>query len=129
MVVKIISVILFALLICAADIAAILYIRKKPKDAEAEEGEAKPVSAKSPDRFQIISMMLALIIGCVIGILIYDRTTTLLNFYRVAIILAVTWAIAITDAKLRLIPNVFTVALFGCLQQHTAAWARGISNT
>ena len=114
MVIKILSVLLFAFLTAAANYAAYKYVKKKETEISeyGEDGEAQPVG-KLTVKWAVCFGAVLTVTAIVIGIFIFDRTTSLVNFYKIAFIFAVTDIIAFTDIRLRLIPNVFTLTLLG----------------
>lgn len=59
----------------------------------------------------LVYIIVTMLISLVAGLLQYDNVTSLLSFYKIVLIYVLTSAIAITDFKLRIIPNLFTLML------------------
>lgn len=112
MIIKVISIALFSLLSAVSGALSFLYLRfrKAKEESETENEKREKVSLRGIfDRNTVICISLFSLLSLVLGVISFDNTTSLLNFYRVAFVFVSAEAIAITDFKTKIIPNLFVL--------------------
>ncbi|WP_407721641.1 prepilin peptidase [Ruminococcus sp. JE7B6] len=107
MLIKVLSIALFVLLSSVTIYLTSLYIKIRLAKELKDESETKILVGK-----ELYALMgISAVVSLAAGLLIYDNTTSLLSFYKIIFIYLTTSVIAVTDVKLRIIPNIITLIL------------------
>lgn len=109
MIVKIISIALLVLVTATASFLSLLYLRYREEKNESEKIGMKELVKKLRSKKSVLCIVLLSLLSLALGLISYDHTTSLLNFYRVAFLFVSSVAIAITDFKMKIIPNLFVL--------------------
>lgn len=104
---KVFSIVLFVALSVATVYITSLYIKRRLCKEAVDDSNNKQLVGRE----LYIWMGISALVSLAAGLLIYDKTTSLLSFYKIVFIYLVTSVIAITDVKLRIIPNIVTLFL------------------
>lgn len=104
---KVFSIVLFVVLSATTVYIASLYIKRRLCKEAVDDSNNKQLVGRE----LYIWMGISALVSLAAGLLIYDKTTSLLSYYKIVFIYLATSVIAITDIKLRIIPNIVTLIL------------------
>lgn len=104
---KVFSIVLFVVLSATTVYIASLYIKRRLCKEAVDDSNNKQLVGRE----LYIWMGISALVSLAAGLLIYDKTTSLLSFYKIVFIYLATSVIAIIDIKLRIIPNIVTLIL------------------
>lgn len=112
MLLKGVSIIAGVLLSAFSAIASFVYINYR-ENTNKNRKSIKSIIYEEFHKKEILAFAVAFVLlNLAIGLFCYDRTTSLLSFFKVELIFIITCIIAVTDLKLGIIPNVFSLLLF-----------------
>ena len=114
MLLKVLSIVFFVLLSAVSAITSFAYVnnRSNKKNTENKKKLTNIFSEVLRNKENWALAIAFVLISLAIGIFCYDRTTSILSFLKVELIFIITSIIAVTDFKLGLIPNIFSLLLF-----------------
>lgn len=112
MLIKILFIFLFCVLTAATVLLTYKYIGyRRVNDQKIENENGNNDYGLFSRKEQIISVSVLTLISFLAGIFCYDRASSLISFCKIIFIYCTSCGIALTDIKLRIIPNLYSMIM------------------